>query len=98
MVSIKQQKHLKKLNANQKGKNNRNYKGGYKLICIDGKYIFEHRYIMEKLMGRSLNKNEDIHHLNLNPTDNRIENLVVLTKSDHAKLHAILRRCKNRNV
>jgi hypothetical protein len=34
--------------------------------------------------------NEIIHHINLNPTDNRIENLIKMKSRDHRKLHGKL--------
>ena len=36
---------------------------------------FEHRVIMEEHLGRALERHEEIHHLNGNRADNRLENL-----------------------
>lgn len=49
---------------------------------------YEHRMIMETYLKRKLSFNEDVHHLNGNKKDNRIENLIVLTKSEHGKYHS----------
>ncbi len=46
-----------------------------------------YRSIMEKKIGRSLNRYEVVHHLNGNHDDNRIENLVVVSRAEHARLH-----------
>jgi hypothetical protein len=61
---------------------------GYRVLYIDGdKSIKEHIYIMEMHVGRKLSKNEIVHHINKNRSDNRIENLILLTKSEHSSLH-----------
>ena len=54
-------------------------------------YVLEHIVVAEKKIGRCLFKNECVHHKNGNKSDNRIENIEVLTVSDHSKLHSRLR-------
>jgi hypothetical protein len=50
------------------------------------KYILEHRYAMEQHLGRYLEPQEVIHHINNNPRDNRIENLrLYSSQSEHIK-------------
>jgi hypothetical protein len=48
---------------------------GYRRHKIDGKSILEHRMIMENYLGRSLFPHENVHHINGDTLDNRIENL-----------------------
>ena len=47
----------------------------------------KHRREMEKILGRLLLPNEDVHHINGIRDDNRPENLVVMNHSDHLRLH-----------
>ena len=42
---------------------------------------------MEEFLGRKLNKNECVHHINENKLDNNIENLQLLTRGEHSSLH-----------
>jgi hypothetical protein len=39
------------------------------------RWMFEHRYVMQQYLGRPLELNEQVHHLNGDRADNRLENL-----------------------
>lgn len=57
-------------------------------------YIYLHRLVMENYLGRLLKEDEVIHHKDLNRKNNSIDNLMVLTQSEHTKLHHRLRNTK----
>lgn len=57
-------------------------------------YVYEHRLIVESILGRHLNNNEHIHHINGKRWDNRPENLKVLSPSEHAKLKRLGDDCE----
>jgi len=58
-----------------------------RLLFRDGKKVRAHRWIMEQHLGRKLEQGEHVHHINGDPLDNRLENLVVMKSIDHMRLH-----------
>ena len=60
----------------------------YKKITLeDGRKAWEHRVIAEKILGRKLSPNEIIHHIDGDKSNNSPDNLQVMTRQEHAKLH-----------
>lgn len=60
----------------------------YKKIRLNkSKTIDEHRLIMQKFIGRKLLFDEVVHHKDGNILNNKIENLELMSRSDHAKHH-----------
>jgi HNH endonuclease len=49
--------------------------------------IAEHRVLMEQHIGRELLPTEFVHHRNENRSDNRVENLEIMSLSQHSRLH-----------
>lgn len=58
---------------------------------VAGSYVYKHRHVIEKKLGRVLADNEHVHHINHDRSDNRVENLEVMTPTEHAKHHYKLR-------
>lgn len=54
----------------------------------------EHQIVMETYIGRELKENEVVHHIDRNKKNNNINNLALMDRSAHARLHA-LERWKN---
>ena len=54
----------------------------YKALKIDGKRIDEHRYLVEKVIGRKLKRNEVVHHKDGNKRNNDYLNIRVCTSKN----------------
>ena len=57
-----------------------------------------HRFISQAFLGRKIMKDEIVHHINGNRLDNRRENLQVMKRSDHGRVHntGFMNRTKNK--
>lgn len=53
----------------------------------DGGILFYSRAVMAGHLGRLLGPDEVVHHINGDKTDDRIENLEVLTRAEHIEVH-----------
>ena len=61
-------------------------------VFIDGKWILRSRVVMEKHLGSPLSSDEVVHHINGDKLDDRIENLQVMSNSEHSTMHNIMRQ------
>jgi hypothetical protein len=85
-----------------KGKDHQSWKGGiiikpsgYVMVWRPGHpradkhhgYVYQHILVMEEILGRPLDKDEQVHHLDGNRSNNSRENLIVMTKFEHNSHH-----------
>lgn len=91
---VKNKEHLNQLHKT--GKDSHSWKGGRVrhakgYICCyapnhprtNSKYVFEHILVAEKKIGRFLKNDEVVHHIDGVKDNNRPDNLLVLSRSEH---------------
>ena len=59
----------------------------YNAMKVKGKRIDEHRLIVQKRLGRKLDRKEVVHHKDGDRRNNDPDNLQLMTLSEHTKLH-----------
>jgi hypothetical protein len=69
-----------------------NYTPKHPYADKDG-FVLEHRLVVENNIRRYLQSQEIVHHFDLNRDNNDINNLIILTRSEHSKIHNQLRLC-----
>ena len=52
---------------------------------------WEHRRIAEQILNRKLKDHEVVHHLDENPKNNKLTNLIVISRKVHTSLHQFLK-------
>jgi len=51
-----------------------------------------HRYLIEQSLGRKLQSDEVVHHIDGNKQNNSLDNLKVMSRSEHSKIHYLMRK------
>ena len=69
---------------------------GYKRFKASGKLV--DRHVMERKLGFRLRKDVMVHHINGIKTDNRFENLRLMTKKEYSKHHVAKKEKDNLGV
>lgn len=82
-------RHSKVLRNSGEGWVNKN---GYRYVMQDRKMVLEHRLVVEKYYSIKLKRSQAVHHKNHQRTDNRIENLEIMDRSTHARMHIMENR------
>jgi len=63
---------------------------GYVWIYAEKKQIKVHRYLMELKLNRKILSSEIVHHKDFNKLNNDIDNLEIVTRTEHNKTHKFL--------
>ncbi len=61
--------------------------GRWVIWCRDGSLLYFYRGMLAAHIGRLLTSQEIVHHINGDPSDDRIENLEIVTRAEHMNMH-----------
>ena len=56
-------------------------------VWTGGTYTQRSRLVVQEFLGRKLTRLDLVHHINHNPDDDRIENLYLTHRGEHARIH-----------
>lgn len=71
----------------------RKEKNGYVSVYCDDGWILEHRFVVEQFIGRKLTKEEVVHHIDEDKSNNDINNLVLFkNQREHSAWHNKLKK------
>jgi hypothetical protein len=62
-------------------------KGRYVVKCQDGRWRYRARLVWEAVNG-PIPRGRIVHHVNEDPSDDRLENLQMVTRAEHARIHS----------
>jgi hypothetical protein len=75
------------------------FENGYKVLNTeDGRGIKEHIKVMQDHIGRELKEDEVVHHINGDRLDNLLENLQLMTRGEHSRLHRLQELAEGKNL
>jgi len=93
----------------RKGSEHHNWKGGVarsggylRELAKDhpraygGRYIQQHILVVERIIGRQINKREHVHHIDGNRSNNDPKNLALMSNREHIRLHRLMESAKRR--
>ena len=80
-------RYVGKEHPSWKGGRSINSQGYVRITIGPRKRVNEHRFVMEKYLGRKLKSTEIVHHKNDIRSDNRIENLQLMKWGEHTRHH-----------
>ncbi len=71
-----------------KGGLRKSRRGMRRYTGVKGRYIYEHRNVMQKHLKRNLRSKEIVHHIDMDTTNNQLENLYLFrSQSEHMQCH-----------